>query len=131
MRTNNLKLTSLALGLYALLGAAACSDDDSSDALDSGAEGGRVSRAGSGGKGGQGGKGGEGTSDAGGSEAGKGGVGGQGGKGGSGDGDDECFDGEPEETEQFLNRCTDSECQPFDNAERLPLLKDGKLPALP
>jgi hypothetical protein len=126
MPTNKLKLTSLALGLCVLLGATAC-DDESTDSPDSGAEGGRVSRAGSGGKGGAGGKGGE-SGDAG-SEV-EAGSGGDGGKGGSGS-SDECFDGEPEKAEQFLNRCTDSECEAFDNAERLPLLKDGKLPPLP
>jgi|GEM_PF-6357704 hypothetical protein len=127
MATNKLKLASWALGLCVLLGATAC-DDESTDSPDSGAEGGRVSRAGSGGKGGAGGKGGE-SGDAGSKD--EGGSGGKGGAGGSGSGDDECFDGEPEEVEQFLNRCTDSECEAFDNAERLPLLEDGKLPPLP
>lgn len=121
MRIHSLKLTSLALGLCALLGSAACGDDETTDSPDSGAEGGRVSRAGSGGKGGSGGK--DVADDAGAPEGGKGGS------GSSGDG--ECFDGEPKKTEDFLNRCTDSECEPFDNAERLPLLKDGKLPPLP
>lgn len=125
MRTNQLKLTSLAFGLCALLGAVGC-DDDASEPSDNGSEGGRVSRAGSGGRGGAGGAGGEGPADAGEAQAG----GGSGGQGGSA-GDGECFDGEPEDTEQFLNRCTDSECEPFDNAERLPLLDNGKLPPLP
>jgi hypothetical protein len=126
MPTNKLKLTSLALGLCVLWGATAC-DDESTDSPDSGAEGGRVSRAGSGGKGGAGGKGGE-SGDAGSED--EAGSGGSGGKGGSGS-TNECFDGEPEEVEQFLNRCTDSECEAFDNAERLPLLEDGELPPLP
>jgi hypothetical protein len=48
-------------------------------------------------------------------------------------GADGCFncpvDGE---VEQWLNRCVDSDCEPFDNAARLPLLEsDGSLPDLP
>lgn len=108
-----------------MAGLAACDSDD--DADNNGAEAGRVSRAGSGGKGGAGGKG-----DS--SQGGKGGSGGEsseGGSGGSGDGPDGCYDGTAKEDAQFLNHCTDSECEPFDNAARLPLFKDGKLPALP
>jgi len=33
---------------------------------------------------------------------------------------------------QWLNRCVDSDCEPFPNKDRLPLLKaDGSVPALP
>jgi hypothetical protein len=136
MRTPKIKLTSLAL-VCALFGAAAC--DDSTDSTGDDNTGGTVSRAGSGGKGGKGGAGGEGGKDA--ADAGeKDASSEEGGKGGSssdagsdsGSGDDSCFKGEPKETVQFLNQCTDSECEPFDNAERLPLLEaDGKLPPLP
>lgn len=124
MHTNKSKLSSLALGLCVLVGATAC-DDDSTVAPESGAEAGRVSRAGSGGNGNTGGKADAGSPDAGEAEA------GSGGSRGRESSDDACFDGVPEETKQFLNRCTDSECEPFDNAKRLPLLEDGELPALP
>ncbi len=48
-------------------------------------------------------------------------------------GENGCFNcPENRNLEQFLNRCTDGECIPFDNAERLPLLKaDGSVPKLP
>ena len=36
----------------------------------------------------------------------------------------------PDETLEFLNQCTDSACQPFDNVARLPLYADP-LPPLP
>lgn len=44
-----------------------------------------------------------------------------------------CFSASctPQSTEQFLNRCTDSTCAPFDNAARLPLFNGGNLPSLP
>jgi len=70
-------------------------------------------------------------------------VGGQAGQGGEGPvqpacdlpelGADGCFNCPKNgEVEQWLNRCVDSDCEPFDNAERLPLLEaDGSLPALP
>jgi hypothetical protein len=69
-------------------------------------------------------------------------VGGVGGEGGDGQyvpdcnlpelGEDGCFNCPKNgQTEQWLNRCVDSECEPFDNG-RLPLLKaDGTLPPLP
>jgi hypothetical protein len=49
-------------------------------------------------------------------------------------GDDGCFNCPKNgELEQWLNRCTDGDCVPFENTqERLPLLKnDGTLPPLP
>jgi hypothetical protein len=49
-------------------------------------------------------------------------------------GDDGCFNCPANgEVEQWLNRCVDSDCEPFDNSQaRLPLLKsDGTLPPLP
>jgi hypothetical protein len=36
------------------------------------------------------------------------------------------------ESEEWLNRCADSDCEPFDNEARLPKLnQDGSLPELP
>ena len=48
-------------------------------------------------------------------------------------GEDDCFNCPKNgEVEQWLNRCVESECVPFDNAARLPLLEaDGTLPDLP
>jgi hypothetical protein len=49
-------------------------------------------------------------------------------------GEDGCFNcPENGEVEQWLNRCVDSECEPFDNSQaRLPLINaNGSLPALP
>jgi hypothetical protein len=46
-------------------------------------------------------------------------------------GKDGCFNC-PNAQVEYLNRCSDGDCLPFDNAERLPLLKaDGSLPDLP
>lgn len=44
-----------------------------------------------------------------------------------------CYDCEPTQSEQLLNRCTESECEPFPiTTERLPLLEaDGSLPPIP
>jgi hypothetical protein len=42
-----------------------------------------------------------------------------------------CFVCTPVELVEFLNACTDSSCQPFDNAARLPLYNNGVLPPLP
>lgn len=45
-------------------------------------------------------------------------------------GQDGCFNC-PSTTAEFLNRCTSSDCAPFDNHARLPHLKpDGTLPPL-
>lgn len=48
-------------------------------------------------------------------------------------GADGCFNcPENKKTVQWLNRCSDSDCEPFDNKARLPLLnEDGSLPDLP
>ena len=97
--------------------------------------GGSTSKAGSGGSseagesgGGSGGSGG--SSD----KAGSGGAGGSGGSGGSGmdecKGVDDCFCGDPDKNEDFLNQCTEATCNPYDNS-KLTKIKDGKLPALP
>jgi hypothetical protein len=45
-----------------------------------------------------------------------------------------CFDQsvcEPVEDPDFLNGCTDKQCIPFANAQRLPLYNNGNLPPLP
>jgi hypothetical protein len=139
--------------------AQACGDDDDSDdqpvagdtsrggrggrggngASGAGGVGGKTSDAGNGDSGGRGGAGAGGKSGAAGSGAGAGGksAGGTGGaNAGAGGadackGDKDCYSCEPKETLQYLNHCTDSQCEPFDNS-RLPLLKaDGSLPALP
>lgn len=41
-----------------------------------------------------------------------------------------CFKGEPSSEEQYFNQCTDSQCVPFDNCERLGLCNGQALPAL-
>ncbi|WNG56361.1 hypothetical protein F0U59_17520 [Archangium gephyra] len=41
-----------------------------------------------------------------------------------------CFLGEPSSEEQFLNRCTNSQCIPFDNCARLGLCNGAALPPL-
>jgi hypothetical protein len=48
-------------------------------------------------------------------------------------GENGCFNcPENGETEQWLNRCAEGDCEPFDNAARLPLLNnDGSVPDLP
>lgn len=45
-------------------------------------------------------------------------------------GPDDCWSCAPREQSHFLNHCTTSDCAPFDNAARLPLLSDP-LPPLP
>lgn len=45
-------------------------------------------------------------------------------------GENGCWSCAPQEQTHFLNRCTSSDCAPFDNAARLPLYADP-LPALP
>jgi len=124
-----------ALALVSLLTWTACGDDDSSNDSDAGEDAGRGGRGGRAGRSGSGGKGGSGEDD----DAGTAGKAGGAGKAGAGgkdpgkncEGPEGCYSCEPKETLQYLNHCTDSECEPFDNATRLPLLKDGKLPALP
>ena len=117
--------------LVSALSWTACGDDDSSsDDKDAGEQAGRSGRAG---RGGSGGKGGKGSDDEDGGVAGPAGSKASAGKGGSGGagGSGSCYDGEPKQTSQYLNRCTDSECEPFDNKARLPLLDGDKLPPLP
>jgi hypothetical protein len=46
-------------------------------------------------------------------------------------GTDGCYSCAPTVTEQFLNRCTDSQCSPFNNLDRLGLRPGQALPALP
>lgn len=47
-------------------------------------------------------------------------------------GDEGCFKCEPTKLVEFLNRCTDGQCVPFDNAARVPLYEPGKpLPPVP
>jgi hypothetical protein len=48
-------------------------------------------------------------------------------------GEDGCFNcPKNADEQQWLNRCADSDCVPFDNQARLPLLnEDGSLPELP
>lgn len=48
-------------------------------------------------------------------------------------GPDGCWSCEPVQPEQVLNRCTDADCEPFDNSpKRLPLIgRDGSLPPIP
>jgi hypothetical protein len=79
-----------------------------------------------------------GGADGGGGEAGGGtepGVGGSGGEGGGGEancepqGEYNCYPCAPETDEQYLNRCSDAECSPFDNADRIPGFT-GTLPDL-
>jgi hypothetical protein len=66
-------------------------------------------------------------------EAQGGGTGESGNGGSGGDDDDEptCVE-EPSAPEEFLVRCTDSACRPFDNVARLPLYRAGEaLPEVP
>lgn len=44
-------------------------------------------------------------------------------------GEYDCYPCEPKSDEQYLNRCSDAECSPFDNAERIPGFT-GTLPDL-
>jgi len=140
-----------------LLGAAqGCSDDDDNPAppdVETGGSnttGGKNGQAGSNsnaGKGGKNGNGGSGNTDEGGNapthNGGSGNDAGSGNEAGADNppipactlpelGADGCFNcPEDGEVEQWLNRCVDSECAPFDN-DRLPLLNpDGTLPLLP
>lgn len=45
----------------------------------------------------------------------------------------DCWNCDPVEPEQILNRCSSADCEPFENTpERLPLLeRDGSLPPIP
>ena len=63
------------------------------------------------------------------------GVGGSGGEGGSGEencepqGEYDCYPCAPKTDAQYLNQCSDAECSPFDNADRIPGFT-GTLPDL-
>lgn len=126
------KLTTKNIYLSLLLLAAApvwtaCDDDEASDTPKT-QDAGRAARAGRGGSG----EAGAAAGKAGGS-AGKGAGGASGGKASSDscEGPKGCYSCDPQESTHYLNHCTESECEPFDNAARLPLLEDGKLPPLP
>lgn len=60
-----------------------------------------------------------------------GGDGQGGGEGGGCTGDEGCYACEPTENDHFLDACTDSQCAPFDNDDRLPLYDGGELPPVP
>ena len=69
---------------------------------------------------------------AGGTEPGTAGSGGEAGGGTENcdpQGEYECYPCAPKTNEQYLNQCSDAECAPFDNAERIPGF-DGTLPDL-
>lgn len=139
-----------------------CSDSSNDNVKPPDVNGGSSStggKNGSGGKSNSGGKAGSSTGNAGGGDeggapstsGGKGGTGGtsvsDAGSGNEGGGDnppipecdkpetgkDGCFNcPKDKDLEQWLNRCTDGDCVPFDNKARLPKLKaDGTVPPLP
>jgi hypothetical protein len=119
------------LGLTVLLLAAACGDDAEATPPDASAEAGKGGKGGKGGSGGRAGSGGTGGSvgeadDAGQSPADAGKD-----SGTSCEGDKGCYSCEAKEPAQFLNHCTDSQCEAFDNEKRLPLYNHGDLPQLP
>ena len=122
------------LGLGLLLLATACDDKSETTPPDASVEAGR---GGNGGKGSAGKAGGAGKGGASGGAAGDGEDAGESpadaGKDASVScqGDKGCYSCEPKEPEQFLNRCTDSQCEAFDNEKRLPLYNHGDLPKLP
>jgi hypothetical protein len=154
-------LLGAALLLFATQGCGDSKNDNVAPPVNGGTKstGGSSGRGGSSGKTGSssdGGKSGNATAGAaddggGSSESGGGGTGGtssnQAGSGNEGGGDnppipecdkpelgaDGCFNcPKDKEVEQWLNRCTDGDCVPFDNKARLPKLKaDGSLPPLP
>jgi hypothetical protein len=127
----------------------ACGDDEDEDGTTIPGTGG--SRATGGGPGNEGGESGAPTSTGGTSTAGAGGATGDAGaaptagadSGGSGgvdggeggaascepQGDLDCYPCAPTTNEQFLNQCSDAECSPFDNGERIPGF-NGTLPDL-
>lgn len=116
----------LALGAVAAQGCGGDDDDDDTPVIIAG-RGGSGGTSGGSSEGGGTGEGGDGTGN-----TGNGGTGntGTGGTGGTGDTNGDCFT-DPQTVEgdvEFLNRCTDSRCSPFDNA-RIPGF-DGTLPEL-
>jgi hypothetical protein len=106
---------------------AACGDDEETGPGNSGASGGDGDGDGDSGSGGDSGNGGDGDGDG---DSGSGGDSGNGGDGdGDGDGDVEaCLDAEePTTNEEILNRpCPPTECEPFDNEDRLPFYEEGE-----
>jgi hypothetical protein len=150
---NRHSLGQAALSAVLVLAAAQGCGDDSSDnptppdvtTGGSNTTAGNTSRAGTTGKGGSNTAGKAGTTDGGfGNEGGSSASVGGGNEGGSGEpplpacelpelGANGCFNcPEDGEVEQWLNRCVDGDCEPFDNKTRVPLLNaDGSLPDLP
>ena len=64
--------------------------------------------------------------------AGKSASGGAGKDGSAGSGDEDACVAKPTKSADFARRCTDSQCEPFDNEERLPLYEKGeRLPEVP
>ena len=138
---SNFALVLVSLG--ASLAIPACSDDEPSTDDAPTVTGGNGGNAGTGkggssgssGKGGKGGSGGTsgsssnegGTGDVG-NEGGSGGTGNAGNEGGTGNTGSDCVE-DPQTNDEFLNRCTDSKCSPFDNAARIPGFT-GELPPL-
>ena len=138
MRTFHGLLLTVTLSAFALV---ACGDDDDEATPPEQQDGGdSTDNGGRGGKGG--GKAGNGSAGSG-SEAGDGGVtdggsddpaageggGGTGGSDSAGNGGESgseasCID-DPEEGTDFLNRCSESQCEPFDNEDRVPRLAEG------
>jgi hypothetical protein len=140
--------TWLSLGMTVLLCSIACGSDKREaappDSVSHAGKGGSEAKAGtgasgsgkagSGGKAGAGGKAGSGGSATAGHGAGAGGgAAGEAGKdpATSCDGKDGCYSCEPKEQTHYLNQCSDSQCEGFDNEKRLPLYNHGDLPALP
>jgi hypothetical protein len=138
-------------GLYAVLAVTAaslfvaCGDDEDDEQTTIPGTGGSTTTGGR--PGSEGGESGAPTSTGGTSTAGAGGAGAaptagadsggsggvDGGEGGAANcepqGDLDCYPCAPTTNEQFLNQCSDAECSPFDNAERIPGF-DGTLPDL-
>ena len=67
--------------------------------------------------------------DAGGSDGGGGDLGAAGAVSCDPQGEYDCYPCAPKTNEQYLNQCSDTECSPFDNSERIPGF-DGTLPEL-
>lgn len=147
MKTKNTFSYALLGGLGLLLALQGCGDDDDKNptppVIGDAGSGGSNNTSGTGGKSG-GGTANEGGTDNTGNIGNTGGTGATGAVGGEGGspfvpecnlpelGEDGCFNcPENGQTEQFLNRCLDTDCEPFDN-DRLPQLEaDGSLPDLP
>ena len=143
--TTKTKRIGLLLVVSALVfGGVACKSSNEASPSDDGGSATAGKGGGSGGKAGGGGGGNGGTS--GGNQGGSGGGnqggtsggqagtgGGQAGTGGGGPcgSQNGSFAGTPKTDKQFLNHCTNSQCEPFDDEARLPLFNHGNLPAVP